>query len=338
MKYQRVELHNHSTESDGDLTVEELMRWAEEESYGVIALTDHNTCSGHEKAARILQKEHLEIELLKGVEITTFYGHILALGMDQMIDFTGLDPEAPEYFLKQLRAAGAGVIGLAHPFCIGRPVTAGCRMDMEIHDWDQIDYIEVFNTSGGTEEMAGAVMGNKNALEFWEEQVLKGYKIAAVTGKDIHKKPQKLPVMITYALIEEMEETSIKHTAQNVLGAIMQQRTFVTKGPLLQAKAEKEDLLLFMDQSSSYEEWNKKWKEITPILRVRGKDLYKEIPLCFSEKMQEIRMKNILKEEHAVDQNGDHVVVIRLYDGSCNYENLLAAGICVRWREGGEEV
>ena len=144
MRYQRVELHNHSTESDGEMTAAELMRWAEKEAYGVVALTDHNTCSGHEKAERTIQEEQLHIQLLKGIEVTTFYGHILALGIEHMIDFTNLDPRAPEKFLGKLRAAGAGAIGLAHPFCIGRPVTAGCRMDLEIHDWDQIDYIEVF--------------------------------------------------------------------------------------------------------------------------------------------------------------------------------------------------
>ena len=36
MRYQRVELHNHSTESDGEMTAAELMRWAEKEAYGVV--------------------------------------------------------------------------------------------------------------------------------------------------------------------------------------------------------------------------------------------------------------------------------------------------------------
>ena len=57
MRYQRVELHNHSTESDGEMTAAELMRWAEKEAYGVVALTDHNTCSGHEKAEKTIQEE-----------------------------------------------------------------------------------------------------------------------------------------------------------------------------------------------------------------------------------------------------------------------------------------
>lgn len=105
MRYQRVELHNHSTESDGEMTAAELMRWAEKEAYGVVALTDHNTCSGHEKAERTIQEEQLHIQLLKGIEVTTFYGHILALGIEHMIDFTNLDPRAPEKFLRKIESS-----------------------------------------------------------------------------------------------------------------------------------------------------------------------------------------------------------------------------------------
>ncbi len=337
MRYQRVELHNHSTESDGEMTVAELMRWAEEEAYGVVALTDHNTCSGHDKAEMAIQEEQLHIQLLKGVEVTTFYGHILALGIGQMIDFTDLNPKAPEKFLARLRAAGACAIGLAHPFCIGRPVTAGCRMDLEIHDWNQIDYIEVFNTSGGTEAMAGQIMGNRQALEFWEEKVLEGYCLAAVSGKDIHRKPQKLPVMITYALLEDMEMGQTKELGKAVLGAVMRQKTIVTKGPLFNAWAEKEDLWIEVNQTSEYENWNLKWKDCNPVLQIRGKRTLKEIPLCFTKSTEKIKIAGVLKEEYEADSQGNRTVVLRMYEENCQYENLLAAGIFVRWKSGGSE-
>lgn len=337
MRYQRVELHNHSTESDGAMTVRELMRWAEQEAYGVIALTDHNTCSGHEKAEATIQGEELQIQLLKGVEITTFYGHILALGIGNMIDFTNLDPKAPEKFLARLRAAGAGVIGLAHPFCIGRPVTAGCRLDLEIHDWNQIDYIEVFNTSGGTEEMTGDIMGNRQALEFWEEKVLEGYGLAAVSGKDIHQKPQKLPVMITYALLEDTETGQTKDLGKAVLGAVMRQKTIVTKGPLFNAWAEKGDLWIEVNHTSEYENWNLKWKTCNPVLQVRGKRIVKEIPLCFTKSTEKIKLSGVLREEQEADPGGRHTVVLRMYEENCQYENLLAAGSFVRWKSGGNE-
>lgn len=125
MRYQRAELHNHSVESDGSMTPGELMEWAEEHSYEVIALTDHNTCSGHQKARKAIQEKNLSVSLLEGVEVTIFYGHILALGMKHMVDFSDLDPGAPEGFLKKLRAEGAAAIGLAHPFLSGTACGSG---------------------------------------------------------------------------------------------------------------------------------------------------------------------------------------------------------------------
>ena len=59
---------------------------------------------------------------------------------------------------------------------------------MEMHDWNAVDYIEVFNTSVsesdmGAHPMAEAFIGNSRALALWERLVLKGQRIAAVTGK-----------------------------------------------------------------------------------------------------------------------------------------------------------
>ena len=95
MKFIRAELHNHSTESDGALSVESLAAYAAEKNFGVLALTDHNTTSGHAKAYDAIRRAGYALALLPGVEITTFFGHILALGLVQMPDITTLDPRAP---------------------------------------------------------------------------------------------------------------------------------------------------------------------------------------------------------------------------------------------------
>lgn len=66
----------------------------------MLALTDHNTTSGHAKAYDAIRRAGYALALLPGVEITTFFGHILALGLVQMPDITTLDPRAPEPFLQ----------------------------------------------------------------------------------------------------------------------------------------------------------------------------------------------------------------------------------------------
>lgn len=324
MIFKRVELHNHSTESDGSMTAEELMEWAEKKEYGVVALTDHNTCSGHGKAHQAIQDKHLSVSLLEGVEVTTFYGHILALGMKKMIDMTELDPKAPEAFFKKMRREGAVAIGIAHPFCLGRPATAGCRFDMIIHDWSMLDYIEVFNTSAGIEEKAEQIMGNEKALEYWEEKALEGYALAAVTGKDIHQKPGEWPVMVTYACVEEDTESD---PAQEVLGAILEQRTIVTKGPLFQANARDGILTVQYNNSSSYLGWKDRFRELKPVLFLRD-----NLGNCLKYAMD----WNKEKQEFEIAKEADRVV-IRIYDGHVQFQNLLAAGAVVKQRKCGKK-
>lgn len=74
-----IDLHTHSTESDGTLTPENLMRQAKDAGLTAIALTDHDTISGIEKAQPIANE--LGIELVPGIELSTDYNgkeiHIL---------------------------------------------------------------------------------------------------------------------------------------------------------------------------------------------------------------------------------------------------------------------
>lgn len=81
----RVDLHTHSTESDGTLTPQELMRHASEIGLSAIALTDHDSISGIAKARPAAQS--LGLELVPGVELSTDYEgkeiHILGYYIDE---------------------------------------------------------------------------------------------------------------------------------------------------------------------------------------------------------------------------------------------------------------
>lgn len=79
----RIDLHTHSTRSDGTMTPAKLVRHAKEKGFSAIALTDHDTVSGlHEARA---EAEKIGLELVNGVEMST-YGqtemHILGLFID----------------------------------------------------------------------------------------------------------------------------------------------------------------------------------------------------------------------------------------------------------------
>jgi predicted metal-dependent phosphoesterase TrpH len=64
----RVDLHTHSTASDGELAPAELVRCALERGLAVIALTDHDTTAGIEAA--IAAARGTSLEVIPGIELS----------------------------------------------------------------------------------------------------------------------------------------------------------------------------------------------------------------------------------------------------------------------------
>uniref|UniRef100_UPI001F09690F CehA/McbA family metallohydrolase n=1 Tax=Paenibacillus periandrae TaxID=1761741 RepID=UPI001F09690F len=119
------ELHTHTPNSDGKHTLYELARSAAALELDWIAVTDHNTTSG------LFGKEVVEqatnIKILTGLEWTTFYGHMLVLGLPAggYADWRMLGPNDLAQGLREVKALGA-IAGLAHPFRVGSPMCTGC--------------------------------------------------------------------------------------------------------------------------------------------------------------------------------------------------------------------
>lgn len=84
MENKIVDLHTHTTESDGSFTPEELILEAKRVGLSAIAITDHDSISGIKKAAPVAAKEN--IELIPGVELSTDYNgkevHVVGLFID----------------------------------------------------------------------------------------------------------------------------------------------------------------------------------------------------------------------------------------------------------------
>jgi 3',5'-nucleoside bisphosphate phosphatase len=80
-----VDLHCHSTASDGTLAPAEVVRLAERNGLSALALTDHDTIGGVAEAAA--EAKNLGIDFLPGIEISAEYPppgtlHILGYGID----------------------------------------------------------------------------------------------------------------------------------------------------------------------------------------------------------------------------------------------------------------
>src|SRR5579883_1016580 len=97
-----VDLHTHSTASDGVYTPAELLRQASEAGLRVLALTDHDTTNGIAEAAEAARK--LDIDFIPGLELNTDTsgGEVHVLGY-----FPEFERPAFQAVLKILRDARA---------------------------------------------------------------------------------------------------------------------------------------------------------------------------------------------------------------------------------------
>ena len=84
MDHRIIDLHVHSTESDGTLTPKDLVAEAKKAGLAAFALTDHDTCQGVCKAMPLAASAG--IELIPGIELSTDYHgkevHIVGLYID----------------------------------------------------------------------------------------------------------------------------------------------------------------------------------------------------------------------------------------------------------------
>ena len=67
----RIDLHIHTTASDGTLSPEEVARQAKELGLAAIAITDHDTAAGAAQAAELSAR--YDIEVIPGIEISADY-------------------------------------------------------------------------------------------------------------------------------------------------------------------------------------------------------------------------------------------------------------------------
>lgn len=114
-----VDLHVHSTKSDGSFTPSELVDYAIEKGLAAFALTDHDTTEGLEEA--FMAAKGKNIEVIPGIEFSTEYQgkdiHILGLYIDYngeefkkyLVDFQNSRTIRNEKMCKKLSEHGVDI-------------------------------------------------------------------------------------------------------------------------------------------------------------------------------------------------------------------------------------
>ena len=140
----KLDLHCHTTCSDGRLSANELALLAKKEGLKLMSLTDHDTVAGHSEIAPLLEKEG--IRFIPGIELTTGRNH-------ESIHILG-------YFNTDSYKNKAFLDALDHLFT-NRNTRIEKMIDLlKIHFDLEISYEELRNTSKGVltrANLAGAI-------------------------------------------------------------------------------------------------------------------------------------------------------------------------------------
>jgi fido (protein-threonine AMPylation protein) len=221
----RIELHSHTVHSDASQETEELLKQAEKENIDWLAITDHNTVTALIEAEQHYQF-NTSVQLLNGIEYTTFYGHFLVHGQIEKItfDWTKLSKQKISQYFEEIQKEDV-CITIAHPFDGGNPFCTGCRWEYILENLKYVDAIEVWNGTNPHKSLS-----NADAFYQWTNLLKQGYEIAASSGRDWHRLYPGEEIAYTYILVSRDE------TEEDIINALKLGRTYSSIRPQIDFK------------------------------------------------------------------------------------------------------
>jgi predicted metal-dependent phosphoesterase TrpH len=234
----RIDLHLHTTASDGLLEPAALMRAARAAGIGVVSITDHDAVDGLEEARRAAPAARLT--LIPGVELSAYWGrvefHILGYFIDAESDalrgFLRKTREARHRrlhaMLSRLQAMGMAVpmddvLGRARNGNVGRPHLA--RALIERGFVTSAD--EAFDRYLGTDKPAYVPRADVSVGEAIRV-IREAGGIAALAHPGLHNRDEAIPGLVR----EGLEAIEVYHP-QHVFGRVARYRRLAGRLNLL---------------------------------------------------------------------------------------------------------
>lgn len=213
----KIQTHVHTINSDGLDKLRDMAEAAAKKNIDIIFLTDHNTMYGYKEAEQI--SKETGVKVIKGIEYTTFYGHIITIGAPYF-RWESLNEDSLNELAEHVHKYN-GIIGIAHPMAIGNPVCTGGRYKFINTDFKKIDFMEEWH----------GVINKHNEWEknekFWEDKVNKGNIITTLYGGDFHKKEHfQESDVFNWVRVDDSKELE-----SQVIAAISLGRVIMSKGP-----------------------------------------------------------------------------------------------------------
>ncbi|MBI9043455.1 MAG: CehA/McbA family metallohydrolase [Anaerolineaceae bacterium] len=220
----RGDLHTHTNHSDGRWGVPELIDYARRFELDFVTLSDHNTVSGLEEFHSLGGNDLVTIS---GQELTTFFGHALALGKTQWFDW-GIDCLRTEPLFADLaqKVIDSGALFIpTHPNNVGDPECGGCNWMYKDMKPGPARFFEIWNGPWGS-----TWSHNEDTLQQVYGWLNEGFKITMTAGTDHHglngseEYIQQCGFNVAYA--EAFDE-------QAILEGIRHGKLYLSQGPSL---------------------------------------------------------------------------------------------------------
>lgn len=233
------DFHTHTGHSDGfgckdtlnkrtPCQVYQVAEAAHRNGLDFVAIADHNTAS-HYQDMEVLQPNYPNLLLVRGQEITTYFGHANVFGSGIPVGFRlGFNNLSISDIQKKVAETGA-LLSINHP---GRETGAsctGCGWNAPSTDYSQLEVVEVINGTNIENDISG--------IPFWENLLSEGHRVIGIGGSDDHTagsggdKPGN-PTTMVFA-----DELSEKGLIEAVRKGKVYIRTMGEQSPLIEFKA-----------------------------------------------------------------------------------------------------
>jgi len=220
----RGDLHAHTTESDGSLSVPAAVAIARERGLDFLAFAEHNTSSGWRHYPAL---SDVDFVLIRAEEMTTGHGHGVALGLREWLDWRvgrigdGIVRTVNDV-LRDAREQGA-LFYPAHPFI---PFFDWRFMET---DWSLVNALEVWSNPS----YVGSPGATMRAFGLWDALLRQGHRVLGLGGSDAHRLEnpwQSVGIPFTYVYVEEFTEAGI-------VAGVRRGRVFVSLGAEMELTA-----------------------------------------------------------------------------------------------------
>jgi hypothetical protein len=206
----RCALHAHTTNSDGELPPDKLVRHYEWAGFDVLAITDHWVRTGEPSTERLLVVPSTELNAQAGGP--EHDAHVLALGLD-------VDPELPTGEFASLSETVAWVHEQGAVPYLAHTYWSGLRTE-QFEDCEGLVGIEVWNAGCELE------IGRGDSSLHWDEALERGLLLYAIAADDSHHPGYDSALAWVWARCDERSQAA-------VLDALREGRFYSSTGPTI---------------------------------------------------------------------------------------------------------